>query len=135
MKPSGSASRKKSRSSGASAAPAQPRIIARDWLIASGVDQDAGDIAALELAAEPLGGGAVTDRRRLDAIIDTALAEIGARPGGGQLAEHVAIGTMDPLPFLARRLLATQGAELQPIAAAGCCRRRDGWRRWRCDGR
>src|SRR5258705_11435041 len=122
MKPSGSASRKNACSSAASAKPAQPSIIARGWFMALGPDEDAGDIAALELAAQPLGGGAVCHRRGLDAVINPARAEIRARPGGGQVAEHVAIGAADPFPLQSRRLLAAQGAELEAEAAA-CCRR------------
>src|SRR3954453_9321911 len=130
MKPSGSAARKKSCSAGASVAPAQPRIIALVGVMALGTDDDAAYIAALELAAYALGGGAVAHRGSLDAVINAALPEIGARPGGGEPGEQVAVGLADLVPFLAAGLLAAQGTELQAIAAAGrrrgpCRRRRD----------
>src|SRR5882724_7003795 len=90
MKPSGSTARKKSRSSGASAAPAQPKTIARGWLIALGADRDAVDIAPLQRAAQPLGRGGVADRRGLDAVVDAARAEIDAWPDRRHIAEQVA---------------------------------------------
>src|SRR5471032_3074981 len=124
MKPSGLAERKNSPSSGVSAAPAQPKMTARGWLIALRANDNAGDLAALELAAQPLGRGGVGDRRRLDAIIGAAVAEIGARPHGGQIAEQVAVPLADFLPFQTGSLPAPQGAELQAINAGG---RQGGW--------
>src|SRR6266404_2440309 len=115
MKPSGSSVRKNARSSGASVGPAQPKIAARGWLI-SGTHEDAADIAALQLAAQMLGGGGVADRAGLDAVIGAALAKIGARPSRIERAEQIAVRLLQFRPFLPRRLLAAQRTELQAVA-------------------
>src|SRR5260370_22257551 len=130
MKPSGSSVRKNARSSGASIGPEQPKIAARGLLI-SGTHENAADIAALQLAAQMLGGGDVADRAGLDAVIDAALAKIGARPSRIQRAEQIAVRLLQFLPFVPGRLLAAQGAELQAVAGDGGRARRDPgpWRR------
>src|SRR6266852_1175766 len=138
MKPSGSAARKKIRSSASSTGPAQPKITARGALMPpdtlSWPHEDAADATPLQLAAKPLGGGAVGDGTRLDAIVDAALAEIGARPGGRQAAKKIIVGLPQLAPFLARRFLAAQGAELKAITGTadgtGWYRRRRGGGNW-----
>src|SRR5260221_12720732 len=128
MKPSGSSVRKNARSSGASIGPAQPKIAARGLLI-SGTHENAADIAALQLAAHMSSRGDVADRAGLDAVIDAALAKIGARPSRIQPAEQIAVRLLQFLPFLPRRVLAAQGTELQAIAGdGGGGRRRCRWR-------
>src|SRR5258707_2920390 len=115
MKPSGSSVRKNARSSGASIGPAQPKIAARGLLI-SGTHENAADIAALQLAAQMFSRGDVADRAGLDAVIDAALAKIGARPSRIQRAQQIAVRLLQFLPFVPGRLLAAQGAELQAVA-------------------
>src|SRR6266851_5441588 len=128
MKPSGSAARRKIRSSASSTGPAQPKITARGALMPpdplSRPHEDAADATPLQLAAKPLGGGAIGDGTRLDAIVDAALAEIGARPGGRQAAEKIIVRLSQLVPFLA-----AQGAELKPIAGAADRTSRYRWRR------
>src|SRR5258708_19276424 len=114
MKPSGSSVRKNARSSGASIGPAQPKIAARGLLI-SGTHENAADIAALQLAAQMFSRGDVADRAGLDAVIDAALAKIGARPSRIQRAEQIAVRLLQFLPFLPPPLLPPQGPHLQPV--------------------
>src|SRR6185312_11210060 len=137
MKPTGSASRKKARSSAARIAPAQPKIAARG-AAGSGADEEAGDMTMLQLFADMLGLAAVADRAGLDAVPDAALAEIGARPFGAEAAEEILLRRADLAPGAARRGLAADRRELQAIAArarAGLRRLLRGgrFRRGRCD--
>src|SRR6185437_5238847 len=120
MKPSGSASRKKSRSAGVSVAPEQPKMAARG----SRLDKDAPDATLLQLVAVALGRRRIGDRPGLNAIVDAARAEIGALRGEAQRAEQVALLALQMVPLLLRGLGRTYRAELQAVALAGGGRRR-----------
>ena len=120
MKPTGSASPKKRRSSAVSVSPAQPRMTARG---AFGVGafgssgNDAPDIALFQLVAEPLGGSRICHRCGLDAVIYPFVAEISADRRCRKAAENVGIFPLDPLPLLPRSLFAAHRAELKPRSA------------------
>src|SRR6185312_14295289 len=120
MKPSGSASRKKSRSAGVSVAPEQPKMAARG----SRLDKDAPDAALLQLVAVALRRGGVGDRPGLNAVVDAARTEVGALGGEGHRAEQVALLGPQMIPFLLRGLRRAHRAELEAIALAGDWHRR-----------
>src|SRR6185312_14295859 len=122
MKPSGSASRKKSRSAGVSVAPEQPKMAARG----SRLDKDAPDAALLQLVAVALRRGRIGDRPGLNAIVDAARAEIGALRVKTHGAEQICLLAPEMVPLLLRGLGRAHGAELEAIALAGDRRR---WRR------
>src|SRR3712207_3437510 len=109
MKPKGSASRKNARSSSRSVGPAQPKIAAS----MSGSHEKAVDVASLELATGPLGGGAIGDRPGLETVEDAARAQIDAHRAEAKAAEHVAVQTLQPFPLLLRRLGRAHGADLK----------------------
>src|SRR3546814_18103848 len=84
MKPSGSASAKKRRSAAVSDSPAHPRIVAPGPFGScgdgcsrggSGCDDDATDIACLELAAEHVRQGLLAQWPRLAPVVAAAAAE------------------------------------------------------------
>src|SRR5438128_1097539 len=115
MKPSGSAARKKRCSSGLSSSPVQPRMTARGAFLGApptSPGNDAPDAALLQLAADPLGRRLVRDGSRQDAVVDPLLAQIGADWRRRQRAEKVGVLPPDPLPVLARGILAAHRAEL-----------------------
>src|SRR5580658_713402 len=85
MKPSGSASRKNSRSSRVSDGPAQPKIAARG----SRLGKDAPDAATPEFLAVARRDRLVCHRPCLDAVVDSVPAEIDPLGLEGQLAENV----------------------------------------------
>src|SRR5579883_1002423 len=113
MKPKGSLSRKKSHSAAVSAVPLQPKMTARF----SGFDKDAPDTAALQLRAMMLGQSGIGDGPRLYPVKDAAFAEIDSRHRDAEFPEHVAIGPLQPLPFVLGSLRRSHRADLQPVAA------------------
>src|SRR5260221_2137744 len=125
MKRSGSESGKKSRSTCVSAGPEQPKTTARG----SRFDKDAPNAPRLQLAAVALGRRRIGDRPGMNAIVDAAVAKIGARGGESQRSEEIALLTLQALPFPLRGLGRAHRAELKAVAlAAGRC-----WR-WRGGG-
>src|SRR5713226_1882475 len=123
MKPSGSASRKKSRSVGMSAGPEQPKTTARG---SSRLDKDTPDAPPLQFVAVALGRRRIGDRPGLNAIVDAATAEIGARGSESQGAEEIPLLALQALPFLLRGVGRAHRAELQAVALAAGGRRRGG---------
>src|SRR5215470_4900109 len=94
MKPSGSAARKKSRSSAVSDVPAQPKMM--DAVIAAAVrsepHQQALLLLRLQLFAHLLGLRRIGQRTGLDAVVDTLGAEVG--PLHGQLQRTEGVGEL-----------------------------------------
>src|SRR5260370_6351015 len=118
MKPSGWESRKKWRSTCVSAGREQRKPRARG----SGLDRDAPTAPPLQLAAVALGRRRIGDRPGLNAIVDAAVAKIGARGGESQRSEEIALLTLQALPFPLRGLGRAHRAELKAVAlAAGRC--------------
>src|SRR5258707_15761693 len=119
MKPGGPGPRKKSRPTGVSAGPERPKTTARG----SRLDRDAPNAPPLQLAAVALGRRRIGDRPGLNAIVDAAVAKIGARGGESQRSEEIALLTLQALPFPLRGLGRAHRAELKAVApAAGVCR-------------
>src|SRR6266478_6404790 len=115
MKPTGSAARKKRRSSGLSSSPVQPRMTARGAFPGAPLTSpgnDAPDAALLQLAADPLRRSLVRDGSGQDAVVDTLVAQIGTDRRRRKGAEKVGVLAFDPLPFLTRGILAAHRAEL-----------------------
>src|SRR5260370_37151257 len=120
MKPSGSESRKRPRSTWVGAGPEPPKTTA----LGSRLDKDAPTAPPLQLAAVALGRRRIGDRPGLNAIVDAAVAKIGARGGESQRSEEIALLTLQALPFPLRGLGRAHRAELKAVAlAAGRCRR------------
>src|ERR1700726_4122502 len=124
MKPSGSASRKKSRSACVSAGPEQPKTTARG----SRLDKDPPHAPPLQLVALALGRRRIGDRSGLKAVVDAAGTEIGARGDEAERAEEVALLALQALPFLGGRVRCAYGPELETVALAA------GGGRWRRRG-
>src|SRR3546814_20766896 len=126
MKPSGSASAKKRRSAAVSDSPAHPRIVAPgpsgscglagSGPDGSGCDDDATDIACLELAAEHVRQGLLAQWPRLEPVVDAAAAEVDALDLRFQTAQQVRIGLARTLPGGARLGLRPQRGDLDAIA-------------------
>src|SRR6266436_6242710 len=108
MKPTGSAAVKKRRSELFKLSPEQPRMTARGCV--GSACNDASDRTPLQLAADPIG---IRYRPGLDPVVDPLVAEIGADGRRREIAEQIRILSLDPTPFLARRILAAYRAELK----------------------
>src|SRR5258708_26285605 len=123
MKRGGAGSGKRAGSPGVGAGREQQKTTARG----SGLDKDAPNAPPLQLAAVALGRRRIGDRPGLNAIVDAAVAKIGARGGESQRSEEIALLTLQALPFPLRGLGRAHRAELKAVAlAAGGCWR---WRR------
>src|SRR5260370_35861954 len=95
MKPSGSESRKRPRSTWVGAGPEPPKTTA----LGSRLDKDAPTAPPLQLAAVALGRRRIGDRPGLNAIVDAAVAKIAARGGESQRSAAIALLTLRALPF------------------------------------
>src|SRR5204862_6884744 len=107
IKPTGSATPKKSRSEGVRRSPEHPRITASGALSGN----DAPDVAPLQLAAHPL---CIRDGGSLDAVKHALFAEIGTNWCGRRTSEQVWIGASDTIPFLMPGFLTAPRSELDP---------------------
>ena len=121
MKPSGSASRKKARSSGGER---RTRAAEDGGAAAHGLTRMHPTLRCFSSSQIALGRGGIGDRPGLDAIVDAAIAEIGTRRGeAAALPSRSPCCVLQPLPFVLRRFGRAHRAELQaialPLAAAG----------------
>src|SRR5882724_4393478 len=101
MKPSGSAARKKSRSSGIIVGPAQPKMTAALIPAAAGSKphQQALLLLQLQLGTDLLRRRSVDQRAGLNAVVDALGAEVGSLHGQLQSAEGVGKLLLQPAPF------------------------------------
>src|SRR5215472_8311033 len=111
MKPTGLASRKKARSRRLRDGPAQPKMTA----LGSRLGKNAPLAPLAKLCADALGLARVGDRAGMDAVVDAAVAEVGALHREGERAHEIAVLALNAVDLGLGDLRRLYRRELQSV--------------------